>query len=223
MTPLELTGRANSHIIQTDSGALWAERNTAAAFLEMKHQAAQDGIQLRAYSSYRSFDQQLKIWNDKFSGKRPLYSPEGKLLECLSLSEEQLIDVILSWSALPGGSRHHWGTDMDIIDSASIPKNYEVKLLPEEYRQGGVFEKLDRWLETHAESFGFFKPYREYKGGVCEEPWHLSYAPQSKLLLQEHTTEIIRDAISESEMLGKNAVLERLPELYRRFVINVCE
>lgn len=223
MTPLELTGRTDSHIIRADSGVLAAEHGTTGAFLEMKDRAVKDGLQLQAYSSYRSFNDQLKMWNDKYLGKRPLYNPEGELLDRSKLSEERLIYAILSWSALPGGSRHHWGTDIDIVDLSSIPENYKVKLLPEEYSKGGIFEKLDRWLETHAESFGFFKPYREYKGGVCEEPWHWSYAPQSKILIQEHTIEIIREAITESEMLGKKAVLERLPELYDKFVTNICE
>ena len=31
------------------------------------------------------------------------------------------IDAILCWSALPGGSRHHWGTDCDVIDAAALP------------------------------------------------------------------------------------------------------
>ncbi len=223
MTPLELTGRSDSHIVRTDSGALAAEHFTAEAFLKMKSYAAKDGIHLQAYSSYRGFNEQLKIWNDKYLGHRQLYSPEGRLLDYSKLSEEQLIQAILSWSALPGGSRHHWGTDIDMIDLSSMPEDYNVRLLPEEYGKGGVFEKLDRWLEKHAESFGFFKPYREYKGGVCEEPWHWSYAPRSKVLIQEHSIEIIRQAISESEMLGKMTVLERLPELYDRYVKNICE
>ncbi len=223
MNPLELTGRIDTHIIHNKTLSFSAEKRTTSAFLEMKYQAEKDGILMSAYSSYRDFNSQLNIWNAKYSGQRALYSPEGKILNFDSLSENQLVLAILSWSALPGASRHHWGTEIDIIDTAAIPQGYKVKLIPEEFRQEGVFYKLDCWLEEHKDTFGFFKPYREFKGGVCEEPWHLSYAPVSKELLQNLTIDMVEEAISDSAMLGKEMVLETLPDLFRTYVLNVCE
>jgi LAS superfamily LD-carboxypeptidase LdcB len=145
------------------------------------------------------------------------------LLDFDSLSGEQLISAILSWSALPGASRHHWGTDIDIIDIAAIPPGYQVKLIPEEYRQGGVFHRLDCWLKEHADRFGFFKPYRKFQGGVCEEPWHLSYAPVSKELLRHLKIDMVAEAITNSAILGKEIILEILPNLFRTYVLNVCD
>jgi hypothetical protein len=71
--------------------------------------------------------------------------------------------------------------------------------------------------------FGFFKPYRTYQGGVCAEPWHLSYAPVSKPLLDSLSQEMIEEAIAESHMQGREIVLEMLPHLFTTFVLNICE
>ena len=35
-------------------------------------------------------------------------------------------DAILLWSALPGASRHHWGTDFDVFDRAAVPPDYRA-------------------------------------------------------------------------------------------------
>ena len=37
---------------------------------------------------------------------------------------------ILEWSALPGASRHHWGSEFDVFDLAALPEGYRVQLLP---------------------------------------------------------------------------------------------
>ena len=44
---------------------------------------------------------------------------------------------ILRWSALPGGSRHHWGTEIDIFDPDLLPQGQSLQLEPWEYESGG--------------------------------------------------------------------------------------
>ena len=78
-----------------------------------------DGIDLAARSSFRDFDTQLTIWNRKWAGERPLYDRQGRPLERRQLADSQAVDAILCWSAIPGGSRHHWGSDVDVIDAAA--------------------------------------------------------------------------------------------------------
>ena len=87
--------------------------------------------------------------------------------------------AILLWSALPGASRHHWGTEIDVIDRAALRPGQHAQLIPAEYCAEGVFGGLDRWLTEHAGAFGFFRPYDRDRGGVQPEPWHLSFAPVS--------------------------------------------
>ena len=70
----------------------------------------------RRSSSFRDFARQLQIWNGKFSGERPMFDAGGRPARRGALSPRERIDAILLWSALPGASRHHWGTDLDLID-----------------------------------------------------------------------------------------------------------
>ena len=69
--------------------------------------------------------------------------------------------------------------------------------------------------------FGFFRPYATDRGGVQPEPWHLSYAPVSVRALQMLSLEVLREALEGAELPGQQAVLDRLPELYERYVVNV--
>jgi len=132
-----------------------------------------------------------------------------------------LIDAIVCWSAVPGGSRHHWGTEIDVIDRAALPENYRVRLLPEEAAPGGVFHRLHQWLDENMARFGFYRPYRAWRGGFFPEPWHLSYAPVSSAALEALLPEVLEAAVRESSMLGRELVLARITEIYRQYVANV--
>ena len=76
------------------------------------------GFQLRVESAYRSFEKQLSIWNRKARGELTLLSEAGVPME-RPKDEEELMYAILTWSALPGASRHHLGTDIDVVDGAA--------------------------------------------------------------------------------------------------------
>ena len=63
------------------------------------------------------------------------------------------------WSALPGASRHHWGTDFDVYDKAKIESTgKKLELIPEEYEDNGPCALLSQWLFNNAEKFGFYFP-----------------------------------------------------------------
>ena len=136
MNDLELTGRARSHIIELEQPRCALHYEVVAAFLAMRDAAQAHGIDLQAVSSFRDFDRQVMLWNRKWQGERPLYDRSGGLLEPGALSERQLVDAILCWSAIPGGSRHHWGTDIDVVDAAAMQPGYQVQLVPAEYASG---------------------------------------------------------------------------------------
>jgi len=221
MNEFELTGRASTHIVELAQPRCALHYEAAASFLAMRDAAQRDGIDLAARSSFRDFDTQLTIWNAKWSGERPLFDRQGRPLERRQLADSQAVDAILCWSAIPGGSRHHWGSDVDVIDAASVPAGYAVQLVPAEYARDGIFGRLSAWLDANMQCFGFFRPYRTDRGGVSPEPWHLSYAPVSVPALQVLSLDVLREAIEEADMPGKHAVLARLPELYRRYVLAV--
>lgn len=221
MNELELTGRARTHIIDLNEPPCSLHYEAVAAFLSMRDAAAHAGIDLVPSSSFRDFDRQLAIWNRKWTGEQPLYDRQGRLLDRKQLTDSQTLDAILCWSALPGGSRHHWGSDLDLIDRAALPAGYKVQLVPSEYAPDGIFGKLSAWLDEHMHRFGFFRPYRTDRGGVSPEPWHVSYAPVSLPALESLSLSMLRHVLETSEIAGKPHVLARLPEIYTRYLLSI--
>lgn len=219
MNSLELTGQSKTHIIQCKSPNFEAQPDVVTAFLNMRKSAELDGFDLYPVSAFRDFESQLNIWNLKFSGQRPLYSTEGNPIEISNLSDIEIVKSILNWSALPGASRHHWGTEIDVIDSNAVPENYSIKLLPEETCEGGLFFSMHCWLDDNMSRFGFFRPYTHPQKGVSPEPWHLSYAPVSKTALKDLNLELLRLTIQNSPILGKKAIFELLSNIYDEYVV----
>lgn len=144
------------------------------AFKKMQKEALKHGISIKVASGYRSFDQQKKIWKRKYK----YYISKG-------LTEQQSIEKIIEYSTLPGTSRHHWGTDIDIIDAnVRTPKNL---LIEENYKDKGVYSKLKKWMDSNSERFGFYLVYDNIpnRKGFKFEPWHYSYKNKSKPMLNQ--------------------------------------
>ncbi|MCV5359665.1 M15 family metallopeptidase, partial [Escherichia coli] len=89
------------------------------------------------------------IWNGKWRGERPLLDASSQPIDALQLCEIERLHAILRWSALPGTSRHHWGTDLDIYDPDCLPAGTKLALEPWEYEAGGWFADLSEWLSDH--------------------------------------------------------------------------
>jgi LAS superfamily LD-carboxypeptidase LdcB len=145
------------------------------AFEKMQLKAKKDGILLEIVSGYRSYDRQKSIWNRKFkSNQEKGLTPENNILK------------IIEYSTIPGTSRHHWGTDVDIIDGAK-PKEGDV-LVSNKFHGKGPYAELKKWMEQHAESFGFYLPYTRSidRKGFYYEPWHYSFAPLSIPILKSY-------------------------------------
>jgi hypothetical protein len=96
-----------------------------------------------------------------------------------------------------------------------------VELVPAEYVPDGVFGRLTDWLDRNMGRFGFFRPYGSDRGGAGIEPWHLSYAPVAREAIESLSLSVLRAAIVDGDMLGKDYVLDRLPEIYTRFILAV--
>lgn len=193
------------------------------AFLQLHTAAAQAGFDLAIVSAFRSFDQQLSIWNRKATGQLPVLDTRAQPLDIARLSEEELVFSILRWSALPGASRHHWGTDIDVYDRAATPDDYQIELVPAEVDPGGLFAPLHAWLDERIASdtaYGFFRPYDIDRNGVAPERWHLSYSPVSSAYMRLLTPMLLRQTIEEADMRLKHVVLANLDAIFERFVMN---
>jgi len=221
MNPLELTGRARTHLTEPPGARCLVHRDAADAFLAMREAALQAGMELEAASAFRDFERQRQLWNAKFTGERPLLNAQGRIMDTASLDEMQRVAAILLWTALPGASRHHWGTDLDVIDRTAMTPGYEVQLAPQEYAPGGPFGRLTQWLDENMRHFGFFRPYATGKGGVRPEPWHISYAPVSRQAQRDLDLGTLAEALQGQEVLGLHAIVARLPEIHERYVRTV--
>jgi LAS superfamily LD-carboxypeptidase LdcB len=218
-SPELLSGADENHLVKRpDNHQLQAE--VSQAFDLMQKMASDDGIDLQIASSFRSLERQLSIWNAKWRGERTLFSLDGKVLDPKQLDEQERLDAILTWSALPGSSRHHWGTDIDVMDKQAVIKwGQPFELVPEEYAEGGPCYELSSWLVFHAKKFDFIFPYKSYTGGVAAEPWHLSYAPLSSHLSQQITHDFLYAVINSLDIEGKNSILQNLPMIIERFIV----
>jgi LAS superfamily LD-carboxypeptidase LdcB len=221
LNELELTGRARTHVVQHDDLGAAMHPQAVAPFLEMKADAARAGIDIAITSGFRDFEAQERIWNLKWRGERPLYDARGEPRDHSALAPSELIEAILCWSALPGASRHHWGTEVDVVDRAAVPPEYRIRLVPSEAAPGGPFHPLHCWLDANMPRYGFFRPYRTFRGGVRPEAWHLSFATVAEPALAALTPDLLREAIAASGMLGKELLLDQIPVLHARFVANV--
>jgi LAS superfamily LD-carboxypeptidase LdcB len=217
----QLTGRDRGHVQEVPGHRCLLHRDLVSPFLTLRAAAAIEGIDLVAVSGFRDFDRQLAIWNGKFRGERPVHDRTGRPIDMRQLADEERVQAILWWSALPGASRHHWGTDFDVADAAAMPPGFQLRLVPEEYQPGGPFDRLTRWLDEHMYAFGFFRPFSTDRGGVSPEPWHLSYAPLAEAAAAQLSAAGLRRVLESTPIEGKAAVLEALERNYSSYVVNV--
>lgn len=190
-------------------------------FLELRAQADAANFSIAIVSGYRSFERQLSIWNQKAEGKRPVLDSYGQVLDVSQLSPWERVQALLRWSALPGTSRHHWGTDIDIYDSAAVASDYQVELTPREVADNGPFGAMHGWLDQQiaaGSAAGFFRPYDRDWGGIAPERWHLSYRPVAIPLQQQLTVAAVRSLLRSQPLCLKESVLSHLEEIFERFV-----
>ena len=222
LSALELTGRARTHVQSVAELGCVLHPQAASALLALRTAARQEGIDVQAVSSFRDLNQQLAIWNGKFQGARALLDAQSRPLPAAALSEAERVAAILVWSALPGASRHHWGSDCDVIDRSAHPPGARVELLSTDYGPGGRYARLSSWLSGHAHHYGFFLPYDRDRGGVQPEPWHLSFAPVAGPALAAMNVDLLAEALAGVELAGRATVMAELPRLYERYVAAVA-
>lgn len=222
MTPEQLTGQVTSHLVDTVVGqkAFLVHPSVSQDLLILKQAAAKAGFTLNIASGFRDFERQATIWNNKMAGRSVILDSDSQALANDTLSDEQKIEAILRWSALPGASRHHWGTDFDIFARDRLPKGDTLKLEPWEYLTGHQHE-FYLWLQTHLSKFGFFFPYAQDLGGVAPEPWHISHKQVSQGCSEQLTLPLLRQVLQRSPILGQQVVLAKLETIYNQFIHNI--
>ena len=170
----------------TNQSKMYLRKETLDAFLKMRDAANLDRIDLKIASATRNFVYQKNIWNNKWIGVTLI---DGKNLSKSIPNSLERFKKILEYSAVPGTSRHHFGTDIDINNAN--PEYFESKLGEETYE----------WLVKNASVFGFCQPYNQKDSnrptGYNEEKWHWSYSPLAKTFTEEY-----KNLIKEEDIKG---------------------
>jgi len=216
----QLTGQDHTHILMI-SEHCGVHKDMEQHWRKMCSAALQDNLVLKIASGYRSFERQLSIWNRKFTGELPIQNQQGQVVDIKELNNQEKVDAILLFSALPGASRHHWGTDIDIYAENLLPRNEKLQLEPWEYEKGGPFELLTLWLKKHSTKFGFYFPYDKYRQGVAAEPWHLSYQPLASRFLSKLSISELTLVFRDSDILGKDEIIDNIESIYSRYITNI--
>lgn len=219
-TPELLLGLDERQLVEAPLLACRVHRQMLDPLLFLAERAASAGFIFKVASSYRSFERQLLIWNNKARGLRPVLNDVGEVMDINSLPERDKVFAILRWSALPGASRHHWGTDVDVYGGAQIDPDYQLQLTVAETQGDGPYAEFHRWLDDELAqgNSDFFRPYAQDRCGIAPEPWHLSYAPLATNFSQQLSTEILRAQLAQTELELKQTVLDNLDEIFQRFI-----
>lgn len=215
----ELTGQVETHLSELTNG-MQLHTQVIPHFIGLQQAAKQSGFNLQIASGFRNFERQSLIWNNKYSGKSIILDKNELPLDSSCMSELEKLLAILHWSALPGTSRHHWGTDFDIYDPDLLPSKQKLKLTKSEYLQD-YFLEFNHWITNNMANFGFYRPYQFDMGGVAIEPWHISYFPIANSALNNLQLKDIDTLIKQSNLLGKSLISLQLPMIYKQFICNV--
>ena len=147
---------------------VYLKKGTYNAFAKMRAAALKDGVTLTILSGTRSFYDQSNKWEDKW------YKPEFA-----TYTKKNKVIHMLRWWSMPGTSRHHWGTDVDLT-------NMELS-----FYGSAKGKKMYAWMQANAAKYGFHQPFNANRpSGYQEEKWHWSYVPLSKVYLSEYVRRI---------------------------------
>ncbi len=165
--------------VHTNKESIYLRRQTYQAFILMAQTAQEAGITLRIISATRNFAAQKRIWEAKWNGERKV---AGQNLAQTIPDDKHRALKILEYSSMPGTSRHHWGTDVDL------------NALDNNYFASGEGQKVYAWLTANASTYGFCQVYtkqgEDRPDGYHEEKWHWSYLPLAQQFLRQYNEQV---------------------------------
>ena len=172
-------------LIYADQEGRMMRKDAFSAFVSMYDAAQKEGIKLKIVSATRNFVNQKSIWERKWNGSTIL---EGGLNATTIKDFKKRALKILEYSSMPGSSRHHWGTDLDLNE------------LENGYFASGQGKKIYDWLVKHGHEYGYCQVYtakgKERPNGYNEEKWHWSYTPVSSRLMELAKNALTNEMIS---------------------------
>lgn len=186
--------------VEYSSKDIYLQKQAYDALIKMITDAQADGVNLRVVSGFRSYKDQMLIWQRKWQANI-----------ANNTDEIERAKQILRYSSFPGISRHHWGTDLD-LNSVELA-----------YWRTPEGVKISDWLRTHASNYGYCSPYSgkqigQRVGGYEDEPWHWSYKPLAKSLQIARSKSL--DIALAQPIVGQEAI-SQIPDQIRAYVDSV--
>lgn len=175
------------------------------AFLEMSAAAEKDGFTIRIVSSYRTFNHQNLIWTRKY-----------KRYKAKKLTSKQAIANNIKYTAIPGSSRHHWGTEIDVVNGRIKTSRYPLNT--RNYHGYGIYKNFREWMDANAYKYGFYQVYTNdhNRKGFKYEPWHYSYAEIGKPMLKSYRERKIEEKLKNQQLLGSKHFTEDFIDVYTK-------
>lgn len=153
--------------LPTNKPNMWLQKEVTdkllRAYLDFKRD--HPDIPFVIVSATRNYQYQNGIWARKWQATYPKFN-----------DHQQTAKDILRFSSMPGTSRHHWGTDIDItnLNSSYFLNDPKGKI-------------LYAWLQENMPKYGFCQPYTKgRKQGYQTEEWHWSYQPLSSKYIAQY-------------------------------------
>lgn len=173
---------------------MYVQSEVLNAFERMCADARKEGIKLFIVSATRTFYRQAEIWERKWDKRTGMRTNRAA--------------TILEYSSMPGTSRHHWGTDIDLCSTEN--KDWNTPNL----------QKTLVWLQLHAAEYGFFMPYTDdpNRPGYNYEPWHWSYFPISDIY-----TEAYKNSMTNHDLYGfRGYTTARQLNVIKNYVLGIA-
>ena len=190
----------------TNRQGIYLRKEAYAAFINMYEAAKKDNITLVILSATRNFTYQKRIWESKWKGLRLV---DGQNLSQSIKNHMLRAKKILEYSSMPGTSRHHWGTDIDLNN------------LNNDYFEKGQGLKVYQWLQNHAHEFGFCQTYTKKDAsrphGYFEEKWHWSYLP-----IAEPLTKFAQENLTNEDIKGFDGAQTAIQiDVVNRYILGI--
>ena len=186
--------RKHKDFVKVDSAfcnkEIYLQKAVYESYQKMHKSALKSGIRLTLISGTRNFYEQKWIWDKKWSTYKNL-KPRERAVK------------ILEYSSMPTTSRHHWGTDLDLVS------------LNNKFFETSYGKKVYSWLQSHAHKHGFYLVYTnkgDGREGYNEEKWHWTYVPLSKRYLKYYNQNIVSKDIKGfkgDELVSKLDIIKK--------------
>lgn len=165
----------------------------------MKKEALTKNVKIHVVSSYRDFNHQNRLWLKKY-----------KKYSALGYSKIKIINKIKEYSAIPGTSRHHWGTDVDLID---YDKKFSNNPLNNKKNKQNSFRN---WMDGNAHKYGFYLVYTDnkFREGYNYESWHYTYHKLSKPMLKAYLDLDITSVLKKEKIAGNTLFSKKFIDDY---------